>query len=59
MESSFFTLKTHIVNDSSFNEAQARLWLQIISQDRHVFKDVISLVYSIVNNPFPMPPCIW
>lgn len=31
MEISFFTLKTHIVNDSSFNETQARLWLQIIS----------------------------
>lgn len=58
MEISFFTLKTHIVNDSSFNEAQARLWLQIISQDRRVFKDVISLVYSTVDNPFPTPPCI-
>lgn len=38
MEISIFIIKRHIVNDSSFNEAQVRLWLQIISQDRSVLK---------------------
>lgn len=58
MEISFFTLKTHIVDDSNFNEAQVRLWLQIISQYISVFKALISLVYSTTNNHFPMPQCI-
>ena len=42
MEINFFTLKTHIVNDSRFNKAQIRLWFQIISQEESVFKDLIS-----------------